>query len=462
MAIRKDAAIGGGLVFEVINPVIDDLTTVYDPLLGAYVRRDLGGNDVLNGTINGDVIHAYDGDDVVNAGGGNDTMIDKGNLRPPVAGMTYRSASVTAASNWDGSDNDVFNGGNGNDTLLAGAGNNTFNGGDGNDTVSYALSSKGAIVDLAAGFGQGVGYETLNSVENVIGSEQADFLLGDDAGNQLWGRGGNDILIGRGGGDWLVGDAGDDTLDGGAGPDILSGGAGIDTTTYQSSSAGVIVSLAQGRGWLGDAEGDIIQNVENVTGSNFNDVLVGDGLANKLVGNGGNDILNGEGGADRLWGGDGHDTLDGGAGNDELVGGAGDDLLIGGAGQDSMWGGAGADTFRYTSLSDFDNLEIINDFEKGVDKIDLSQIDANPGRSGNQAFVFDFKDGWAEEAADALNDLFGAMTGNGPIHNGDPGEVTYRHQDGDTWIFVQMSDGDMYAQFRIKGIVELSASDFIL
>jgi len=248
MALRKDAAIGGGLVFDVISPIIDDLTTVYDPTLGTYVRRDLGGNDTLNGTANGDVIHAYDGDDVVNAGDGNDTMVDKGNLRPPVAAMTYRLANGAAVSNWDGSDNDVFNGGNGNDTLLAGAGSNTFYGGEGNDTISYALSTRGAIVDLAAGFGQGVGYETLNSVENAIGSEQADFLFGDDAGNQLWGRGGNDILIGRGGADWLVGDAGDDTLDGGTGPDVLSGGTGVDTATYQSSSTGVIVSLAQGRG----------------------------------------------------------------------------------------------------------------------------------------------------------------------------------------------------------------------
>src|SRR3546814_2851128 len=53
--------------------------------------------------------------------------------------------------------------------------------------------------------------------------------------------------------------------------DILTGGNGTDTAIYSGSPAGVDVNLASGTGHGGDAEGDTLTGVENVTGSNFND-----------------------------------------------------------------------------------------------------------------------------------------------------------------------------------------------
>ena len=99
-----------------------------------------------------------------------------------------------------------------------------------------------------------------------------------------------------------------DTLRGGAGADQLDGGAGIDTASYYTSAAGVTVDLAAGTGSGGDAAGDTLIGIENLSGSNIgDDVLAGNAGANTLQGWGGGDVLRGGAGAD---------TLDGGAGSD--------------------------------------------------------------------------------------------------------------------------------------------------
>jgi len=70
--------------------------------------------------------------------------------------------------------------------------------------------------------------------------------------------------------------------------------------------------------------------IENVNGSQGDDLLIGDNQANNLVGNAGNNILVGNGGDDSLTGGAGNDILIGGLGADTLTGNAGDDIVIGG------------------------------------------------------------------------------------------------------------------------------------
>ncbi len=101
------------------------------------------------------------------------------------------------------------------------------------------------------------------------------------------------------------------------------GGTGIDTVQYSGSSAAVAVNLLAGTASGGDAAGDVLVDVENLTGSNFADVLVGNDGANRL---------DGGVGTDTLWGGAGTDVLNGGVDNDGLRGGAGADVLDGGAG----------------------------------------------------------------------------------------------------------------------------------
>ena len=82
-----------------------------------------------------------------------------------------------------------------------------------------------------------------------------------------------------------------------------------------------------------------------------------------------------------------NDVLVGGAGNDTLIGGGGNDWLIGGAGADTLTGGSGKAHFIYKSIHDSTNAapDTIKDFHVG-DKIDLSAIDANTALAGHQSF----------------------------------------------------------------------------
>jgi Ca2+-binding RTX toxin-like protein len=72
----------------------------------------------------------------------------------------------------------------------------------------------------------------------------------------------------------------------------------------------VVVSLSGGWGSGGDAQGDTLIGIEDVSGSYYgDDWLFGDAGHNSLIGNGGNDTLKGGGGADWLYGGTANDTF---------------------------------------------------------------------------------------------------------------------------------------------------------
>ncbi|PVE23872.1 hypothetical protein DC522_13820 [Microvirga sp. KLBC 81] len=102
------------------------------------------------------------------------------------------------------------------------------------------------------------------------------------------------------------------------------------------------------------------------------------------------DVIYGRSGKDSLKGNDGDDVLIGGGGKDVLSGGNGDDKLVGGAGVDTLTGGIGGDTFVFSSRSDTGfgkSRDVIADFNRGEDWIDLSGIDANSRTSTNDAFT---------------------------------------------------------------------------
>ncbi|TVV71380.1 M10 family metallopeptidase C-terminal domain-containing protein [Sphingomonas solaris] len=168
----------------------------------------------------------------------------------------------------------------------------------------------------------------------------------------------------------------------------------------------VIVGAADSRGTIdtqalaitiGDVAGITINGTsraETLNGSGENDVIYGNNGKDVLNGLGGNDLLDGGNLNDTLNGGDGNDTLYGGDDDDILFGGNGNDILIGGVDKDVLTGGAGADMFRFLTDRDSSTLssrrDIITDFQQGVDKIDLSAIDANVGlfsQAGDQAFT---------------------------------------------------------------------------
>ena len=134
------------------------------------------------------------------------------------------------------------------------------------------------------------------------------------------------------------------------------------------------INLAGATATGGDAEGDTLLHIENVSGSAFDDRITGDSENNRLVGLEGDDTLVGGMGDDELIGDDGNDSLSAGIGNDTLTGGAGDDVLEGGIGNDLLSGGQGNDVLK-GEAGDDTYLFNIGDGENslidtaGVDKI---------------------------------------------------------------------------------------------
>jgi Ca2+-binding RTX toxin-like protein len=182
-----------------------------------------------------------------------------------------------------------------------------------------------------------------------------------------------------------------------------------------------------------------------LTGNSAANTLNGTPENDTLNGAGGSDTLNGLGGNDFLVGGNGHDILVGGPGDDILNGSSGNDRLIGGPGADTLTGGFGRDVFVYASLEEAGTLaarDLITDFQRLSDRIDLSAIDANSGVAGDQAFQF-----LAQQGA--------AFTG--------AGQVRFVHDAAANKTYVEANvDANLGADFSIElnGIVQLTQANF--
>ena len=243
----------------------------------------------------------------------------------------------------------------GDDTFFGTSSPDVFNGLGGYDTVDYNASSLGVKVDLLNGTaseGHASG-DTLISIENLIGSDQAserDWLYGDDGENALNGLAGNDLL------------------EGGGGADMLDGGEGFDYARYLRSDEGVQVNLETNINTGGHAQGDLLYNIEAVTGSQHADFLHG-GL--------GSDYLRGEGG---------DDTLYAGAGYDQIHGGSGADLFV----LEATTSGDAADRILDFSLGDGDRIDI-SDLLSGYDPLSdfLTDFVRITNDSGNSVLAVD-------------------------------------------------------------------------
>jgi Ca2+-binding RTX toxin-like protein len=194
-------------------------------------------------------------------------------------------------------------------------------------------------------------------------------------GDHVIGSSGDDTLMGFGGNDVLEGGTGFNRFEGGPGADKLKGGPDGDQAQYSFASSGVVADLLHPGKNKGEAKGDTYHSIEDLRGSDFSDTLKGDNGPNVIGGYfGGNDKLFGRGGNDILATAGGHDLLDGGTGFDQMTGGGGPDRFDFNSMKDSVKGG---------------HRDVIEDFSHiDGDLIDLSTIDANAGKSGNQKFVF--------------------------------------------------------------------------
>ncbi len=280
-------------------------------------------------------------------------------------------------------------------------------------TLSYAglvAKADGRDVAIEASFGP---ISNVNA-ENVV--NVGIFLTGDDKQNQftgtarsdvISGAGGDDIIFGGDGFDRLNGGAGNDIIEGGSGADIIDGNSNINTVSYSGSERGVSVNLDNQQNVGGDAEGDIIKNIQNLIGSAKIDTLIGSKSNNEIRGAEGGDDLFGLGGRDLLIGGEGNDRLLGGAGDDTYLIEVGDGLdeIIESAGEgyDTVKTGLlrfslaeNVEALYFTGIGDFngdgnagDNLIVGG---KGSDTLDGGNggIDILRGRGGDDTYIVEY------------------------------------------------------------------------
>lgn len=503
----------------------DTLATI-ENLTGSAFNDVLTGNtsaNVLDGAAGDDTLQGGAGGDIL-TGGANGAGGDTASYAASSAGVTVTvngaasggdaaGDSLATIENLTGSaSNDSLTGDASANVLQGLAGNDTLTGAVGTDTASYSAATAAVTVNLSTATAQntgGAGTDTLATIENLTGGSGNDTLTGEAGTNTLDGGAGDDTLAGLAGTDTLtggangaggdtatyaaapsavsvnlsvtvaqntlgagtdtlgtvenlIGSAFDDTLTGDNNANKLTGGNGVDSTSYVGAASGVTVNLASGA-VTGGGGADTLATIENVTGSNFNDSLIGDGNANVLNGGDGNDVVNGGGGNDTETGGSGTDTAkfagasggvtaslatgtsSGGAGNDTLLtfenltgsksadkltgdsnanvikGAGGNDVLRGGDGNDTLNGGKGADTVVYSGAGAAVNVNLGNGTASGQGSDSLSQIENATGTSFGDRLT-------GSAAANVLKGRGGADTLKGLAGNdrllGGPGHDT--------------------------------------
>jgi Ca2+-binding RTX toxin-like protein len=141
----------------------------------------------------------------------------------------------------------------------------------------------------------------VNLRENLATGDGEDMVLSVD---HVTGSPGDDRLIGTNWINHLDGAGGDDTLAGDQGPDVLTGGPGSDTYISVTGPAWVNLEESRARGGF-ERDDDTLVTVENATGTDGDDFLIGDSGPNVLLGGqAGRDLLVGGEGDDTLWGSD--------------------------------------------------------------------------------------------------------------------------------------------------------------
>lgn len=339
------------------NRIATDSTTwLRNPVTGALLVEVLpdgtvhfigddnffGNTIVLGGTDGADRLMAGNADDDTVWGDGGDDFIDGGNGNDQLFGGDGNDLITDTAGN------DIIHGDTGNDTVSAGIGDDIVFGGDGNDVIDG-----GQGLDAISG---GLGNDIIRGGEDddeLVGNEGDDWIEGGIGGDLVIGDQGaptgqvplfaaNDVLIGGPGGDRMQGFSGDDIMLGEGGFDTFDGRLGYDWASFEQETQGISADLsraafiAQAGAPGGDAIRDIFIETEAVSGTRFNDILLGsnpnilDPLFNALTNvnlilglqsffapgpvnfSGGNIMLGGDG-SDSIMGRGGNDIIDGDA-----------------------------------------------------------------------------------------------------------------------------------------------------
>ncbi len=322
-----------------------------DTVVGGHGPDEVFGDagaDVLLGNSGMDFIGGGDGTDTLHGGQGRDNL-DGNELGDRLLGE--RGGDFIA----DPRGANTVMGGDGRDFILSGRGNETIDGGSGRDHADYAeiLSPNGssghcrritADLSLGTASGTGFGVDVLEGIESISTGGGNDVLIGDDDPNDLF--------------------AGVPCFGNPSPTESVTGNGGVDRVLFsdpfagESASGRVRVDLLNHTARLGNQGASPVvyslDSIENVTGTEFRDVILGDAGPNELSGGpfSSGDVISGRGGADLLVGKFASDRLRGGSGNDVLLGNGGADDLDGGTGRNRNDGGGGVDTCLRPSRGD--------------------------------------------------------------------------------------------------------------
>jgi Ca2+-binding RTX toxin-like protein len=230
---------GPGETNDIQATKVGDIVTIVDT--GATITAESGctsvsPQEVTCGSVAATFFGLGDLDDTILISSGTNWIVraDAGNDQITLC-MACRAFSLSG-----GLGDDTIRGGNGEDSLMGGAGNDTLvsgigrdeispgegndavAGGSGRDTVSYeGFTNHAVVADLRTGTVTGPGTDSLEGIEDFVGTRFDDRITGNSGANVLAGLGGKDLLVGKAGVDLLVGGPDPDTLFAGPGTDTL-------------------------------------------------------------------------------------------------------------------------------------------------------------------------------------------------------------------------------------------------
>ncbi|MDB5862129.1 MAG: cya 1, partial [Ramlibacter sp.] len=308
---------------------------------------NVGGSDTIHGNDGADMVVGGTSGDFIHGDSGSDLLLgDEGTIQL-IGGVlqTVTSTYVNVGGN------DQITGDAGSDWIVGGAANDTI---DGNDAVDYIVGDSAQLTYVGGDLrtlvstGDGIG-----GADTIHGNDGADIVIGGAAGDELHGDAGNDLIYGDEATVSLLGGIvqshgafnlltvyGDDVIEGGTGNDLMYGEQGSDRYVFSGALLGDDI-LYEANGWLGRDRLDFTEfagtvtidlrkstrqivdpvhlaltlqigaAIEDLTGSQHDDVIFGNDQGNQIDALAGNDIV---------FGGYGDDTISGGEGDDIVLG----------------------------------------------------------------------------------------------------------------------------------------------
>ncbi|AUB35834.1 Ca2+-binding protein, RTX toxin-related [Nostoc flagelliforme CCNUN1] len=374
------------------------------------------GDDLIVGSNGNDTLDpGYSGNDTVDGGTGDDLLKFVSYVSEGIT-STFNAAtktgSITAGTNQVSYKNierleitgtqydDYIVGSNGNDTFFTSDnGDDTIDGGSGDDLLSYTPNTTQGITSAFD--------VTTNTGLITTGRDRVSYKNIERL--QIAGTNGNDNIVGSNGNDTIIGNytfyvgyrelyavdviRGNDTIDGGKGDDLLIVNDSGDTEGEEiTSTFNAIANTGSITAGTNQVSYKNIERLE-ITGTQYDDFIVG---------------------------GNGNDTLNGGDGNDTLIGGNGNDSLI---------GGSGTDTFAFNSFNE--GIDGIYDFNATNELIQVSAAGFGGGLSPRLLNTNQFTIG-ASATTNTQRFIYNSATG-----------ALFFDQDGSAIAFTQVQFGQL-------------------